>query len=96
MEISLRDGMGETAQRGGAGMRPGCVEVYTSEAVREWCQDQAAAAMGGEVFAVIGWIVFAGLLAAHVYGAYRIVKDGDGELLAWGRLERRRKHRRMP
>jgi hypothetical protein len=52
--------------------------------------------MGGELFAVIGWIVFAGLLAAHVYGAYRIVKDGDAELLAWGRLERRRKHRRMP
>jgi hypothetical protein len=77
-------------------MRPGCVEVYTSEAVREWCQDQAAQAMGGELFHVIGWIVFAGLLAAHVYGAYRIVKDGDGELLAWGRLERRRKHRRMP
>jgi hypothetical protein len=69
------------------------VEVYVSEAVTAWCQDQAA---GGELFAVIGWIVFAGLLAAHVYGAYRIVKDGDGELLAWGRLERRRKHRRMP
>jgi hypothetical protein len=77
-------------------MRPGCVEVYTSEAVREWCQDQAAAAMGGELFAVIGWIVFAGLLAAHVYGAYRIVKDGDAELLALGRLERRRKNRRVP
>jgi hypothetical protein len=77
-------------------VRPGCTEVYTSEAVREWCQDQAAAGLGGELFGVIGWLVFAGLLAAHVYGAYRIVKDGDGELLAWGRLERRRKHRRMP
>jgi hypothetical protein len=77
-------------------VRPGCVEVYTSEAVREWCQDQAAQLGGGELFAVIGWLVFAGLLAAHGYAAYRIVKDGDAELLAWGRLERRRKHRRMP
>jgi hypothetical protein len=77
-------------------MRPGCSEVYASEAVRAWCQDQAAQAMGGEVFAVIGWIVFAGLLAAHVYGAYRIVKDGDGELLARGRLERRKRNRRVP
>jgi hypothetical protein len=58
--------------------------------------EQGGAIVSGEVFGIIGWIVFAGLLAAHVYGAYRIVKDGDGELLAWGRLERRRKHRRMP
>jgi hypothetical protein len=67
------------------------VEVYVSEAVTAWCQEP-----GGELFAVIGWIVFAGLLAAHVYGAYRIVKDGDAELLALGRLERRRKNRRVP
>jgi hypothetical protein len=77
-------------------VRPGCSEVYVSEAVSAWCQDQAIATMGGELFHVIGWLVFAGLLAAHGYAAYRIVKDGDGELLALGRLERRKRKRRVP
>jgi hypothetical protein len=54
------------------------------------------AIVSGEVFGIIGWIVFAGLLAAHVYAGYRIVKDGDGELLARGRLERRKRNRRVP
>jgi hypothetical protein len=52
--------------------------------------------VSGEVFGIIGWLVFAGLLAAHVYAGYRIVKDGDGELLARGRLERRKRNRRVP
>jgi hypothetical protein len=77
-------------------MRPGCGEVYVSEAVTRWCAEQAAAAMGGEVFAVIGWIVFGCLLAANGYGAYRIVKDGDAELIALGRLARRKQNRRVP
>jgi hypothetical protein len=54
------------------------------------------AIVSGEVFGIIGWLVFAGLLTAHVYAGYRIVKDGDGELLARGRLERRKRNRRVP